>query len=284
MPNDSAKTNPKRKPTKRGATGAVRTKRQRTGSTQPTRKQAAAKKPATKTAVRKSASTRSTKASTKKPTQRGGGKKVPLVVKVGVVLVAVALVCIFAVNAAFCTNNTAKRGAVEQWRDTVKQACIDTNLGTKWTDAILAAIYIESGGDKDVYSVLGVEGDIMQAAEGKYGNIVKKGSDKYGVKAETPEASIYAGVLEFKHNLKLWKNYLGKFGPEDTAEIQLVIQGYNFGADGWLAWCEARGVTEYTVELAQEYSDDVMPADAKGTPTHAQKWLEAYNRIHKKND
>ena len=120
----------------------------------------------------------------------------------------------------------------------------------------------------------------MQAAEGAYGKIVKKGSKKYGVRAQTPEASIYAGALEFKANLKLWRDYLDGITPNDSDKIQLVVQGYNFGADGWHSWCKKNGITAYSVDVAQEYSDTQMPEDAKGTPAHAEKWLSAYKKIH----
>ena len=162
----------------------------------------------------------------------------------------------------------------------MQQACKDCGLDTDWTDCLLAAMVVESGGDKNVRSVLNVEGDIMQAAEGAYGWIVMNGWPERGIAAESPEASIYAGVMEFKQNLQLWEGYLGTITPNDATEIQLVIQGYNFGADGWFAWCKQRNVHAYTVELAREYSETKMPADAKGTPTHAQKWLTAYDAIH----
>lgn len=197
---------------------------------------------------------------------------------------AVAIVAVITVLGGLAVvfqNDSSKYAASEQWRAFVTEACSDCGLDPQWTDCLLAAIVIESGGKDSVDSVMGVEGDIMQAAEGAYGWIVTNGWPEHAVTAQTPEASIYAGVMEFKQNLELWKSYLGEFTPEDTTEIQLVIQGYNFGADGWFSWCKNRGIREYTVELAQEYSDTVMPEGAKGTPTHAQKWLNAYRNIHK---
>ncbi len=199
---------------------------------------------------------------------------------VGVVAI-VAVITVLGGLAVVFQNDSSKYAASEQWRAFVTEACSDCGLDPQWTDCLLAAIVIESGGKDSVDSVMGVEGDIMQAAEGAYGWIVTNGWPEHAVTAQTPEASIYAGVMEFKQNLELWKSYLGEFTPEDTTEIQLVIQGYNFGADGWFSWCKNRGIREYTVELAQEYSDTVMPEGTKGTPTHAQKWLNAYRNIHK---
>lgn len=199
------------------------------------------------------------------------------------ILVVVALVAIIAVAGAaalISQSDTAKYAACEQYRPVVSQACRECGLSTSWTDCLLAAMFVESGGDKYVKSVMGVSGDVMQAAEGAYGWVVKGGWPEHRVEAETTDASIYAGVMEFKQNLELWESYLGPITPNDATEIQLVIQGYNFGADGWLAWCRERDVHAYTVELAREYSDTKMPADAKGTPTHALKWLNAYDVIH----
>ena len=195
------------------------------------------------------------------------------------VFVAVFVALVVAFNVATCQVGNSKYSSVEKWRGTVSAACTDCGLDSKWTDAVLAAMFVESGGNENVRSVLGVEHDIMQAAEGKYGDIVKEGSSKYGVKAQTCEASIYAGVLEFKQNLELWHDYFGSVDTQDAGKIQLVIQGYNFGANGWYKWCKANGISAYSVDIAEKYSEEQMPANAKGTPTHAQKWLTAYKRI-----
>lgn len=207
---------------------------------------------------------------------RGSHKKLTSMLLVIGIFAAIAFACAIALVSQ---NDNAKYAACEQYRGVVQQACKDCELDPDWTNCLLAAMLVESGGDKSVKSVLNVKGDIMQAAEGAYGWIVKNGWPKHNVKAQTTEASIYAGVMEFKQNLDLWEGYLGTITPDDTTEIELVIQGYNFGAEGWFAWCKAKGVRAYTVELAQEYSNTKMPADAKGTPTHAQKWLTAYETI-----
>lgn len=198
------------------------------------------------------------------------------------IIVAVILVAVFAaIGVAVAVNQSgeSKYASCEKWRSTMVAACKACDLDVDWTNALLAAMYVESGGDTGVKSVTGAKGDIMQAAEGAYGYILTDGSKEYGVRANTPEASIYAGVLEFKQNLETWDSYLGGIGPTDADKIQLVVQGYNFGADGWFKWCEERGITEYTVEAATQYSNEEMPEDAKGTPTHGQKWLTAFKRI-----
>lgn len=189
----------------------------------------------------------------------------------------VAIACIWRIGTWHVFD--AKYADCEKWRDVVTQACTDCELGEQWADAVLAAMVVESSGDLEVESVLGVKNDIMQAAEGAWGWIVIDGWPERGLEAETPQASIYAGVLEFKQNLELWDSYLGGITPEQPEKVQLVIQGYNFGADGWFKWCEDNGVRAYDVDIARRYSDEEMPSDAKGTPTHAAKWLDAYERI-----
>lgn len=201
--------------------------------------------------------------------------------RIVLVITLCVIIVIAGIAAVFSQTDTAKYATCEQYRPVVQQACKDCGLDTNWADCLLAAMVVESGGDKNVKSVLNVSGDIMQAAEGAYGWIVMNGWPERGIAAESTEASIYAGVMEFKQNLQLWESCLGAITPNDTTEIQLVIQGYNFGAEGWFAWCKQRNVHAYTVELAKEYSSTKMPADAKGTPTHAQKWLTAYETIHK---
>ncbi len=191
--------------------------------------------------------------------------------------VVVAIACIWRIGTWHVFD--AKYADCEKWRDVATQACIDCELGEQWTDAVLAAMVVESSGDLAVESVLGVKNDIMQAAEGAWGWIVIDGWPERGLEAETPQASIYAGVLEFKQNLELWNSYLEGITPEQPEKVQLVIQGYNFGADGWFRWCEDNEVRAYDVDIARRYSDEEMPSDAKGTPTHAAKWLDAYERI-----
>ena len=202
------------------------------------------------------------------------------ILRIIVTLGIVAVIACVGAAAVIFQNDSSKYAASEKWRDVIESTCTTCGLDPKWTDCLLAAMVVESGANSNVASVEGVNGDIMQAAEGAYGWIVKEGWPEHGVSAETPEASIFAGVMEYKQNLELWESYLGTFTPEDTTEIQLVIQGYNFGAQGWFDWCKNRGVRAYTVDLAQEYSDTQMPEGAKGTPTHAQKWLNAYKIVH----
>ena len=254
--------------------GAKRTSRKpRTTRTSSRKRPTSGKRPARKPAAKRKP------AHARRRTQRPAATRRRSFLAFAGVLAFVLVFCLALACTGTYTTTLARYDSVEQWRALTQRACEDCGLGEEWADVILALMYIESGGDEDVESVTGVQHDIMQAAEGAYGSIVTDGSQDYGVQAETCAASIYAGVLEFAASLELWEAYLGSIEPTDTAAVQLVVQGYNFGASGWCAWCEENGVTAYSVEVAQEYSEEQMPEGAKGTPTHAKKWLSAYETI-----
>lgn len=166
--------------------------------------------------------------------------------------------------------------AVEAFRADAIRACEDTGLDAKWVNLMLAICEQESGGDPNVKSVLGVKGDVMQAAEGAFGWIIRDGWAEYGVLAQTPRASIYAGALELKMNLELWEGWLGEIDVADTGKIALVVQGYNYGAQGWFSWCKENGIRAWSLEASRTYSETRMPAGAKGTPEHADYVLRYY--------
>lgn len=169
--------------------------------------------------------------------------------------------------------------AVEMWRGECQQACIDVLGDAKWTDLMLAMMAQESGGNLNVLCFPGGvhRQDIMQACEGAYGSWILNGGGPYNLVACTPRASIYAGAAELKQNLSLWGPYLGGIEVNEIEKIELVVQGYNFGAQGWFNWNKRHGYKAYTLEHAQNYSDSVMPAGAKGTPSHAEKVMQYYS-------
>ena len=138
------------------------------------------------------------------------------------IIVAVILVAVFAaIGVAVAVNQSgeSKYASCEKWRSTMVAACKACDLDVDWTNALLAAMYVESGGDTGVKSVTGAKGDIMQAAEGAYGYILTDGSKEYGVRANTPEASIYAGVLEFKQG---FNGYVEELPGEFTLPVSRV--------------------------------------------------------------
>lgn len=162
--------------------------------------------------------------------------------------------------------------AVEAWRPTVAEACRDLGVGQEWVDLALAMMAQESGGNLLVTCYNGQQiQDIMQACEGAYSSWILVGAPEHGCSPRTARASIYAGVAEMRDNLESWGAYLGDFGPGDLGAVKLVVQGYNYGA-GFLPWCSRHGVTEWTLESSQRFSD-MMAAQTGwgyyGTPNHA---------------
>ncbi len=184
---------------------------------------------------------------------------------------------------------------VEKWRSTVETACNDSGLDVKWTDTVLAMMQAESGGNLNVYSVVGADNDIMQAGEGLAGvtagrrNVVELGESalyawdidpSLTVNGDTATSSIYAGVLETKQNVDLFEGWLGDIDVDDTGKIGLIAQGYNYGADGWFKYCKARGITSWDYYDSKAYQN----IQSGGTAMHGGKVITFYNTARSDGD
>lgn len=154
--------------------------------------------------------------------------------------------------------------AVEAYRPLIIKLCEEYNSQPDklnlpdYVNAMLALIQVESGGTGT---------DPMQASECGYNKDYPNSANAI----KDAEYSCRCGV-------QYARDAFIKFsveGADDFDRLAAAVQGYNFGIDGWHAWISKRG-GKYTVALAQEYSDTKMPAGAKGTPTHGQKFLAAY--------
>lgn len=176
---------------------------------------------------------------------------------------------------------------VEQWRKTVESACDDVGLDEKWADVVLAMMQAESGGDTDVYSVVGCSEDIMQAGEGCAGmtagseNVIGLGEaglaawgidPSIDVSPNTAVASIYAGVIETKQSVDLFEGWLGDMDLSDTGKIGLIAQGYNYGFAGWFAYCQANGITSWDYDSSLAYQS----IHGGGTAEHGGKVINFY--------
>lgn len=177
---------------------------------------------------------------------------------------------------------------VEQWRGAVEIACKDCDLDTKWVDSILAMMQVESGGDINVDSVVGCEADIMQAGEGCAGvdkaekNVVQLGAAALAEWGITPSqevdggtgvSSIYAGVLETKFTVAMFEEWLGGIDVNDVGKIGLIAQGYNYGSDGWYAFCKNNDVEAWSLYSSLAYQSTI---GGVGTANHGQKVMDAY--------
>lgn len=157
--------------------------------------------------------------------------------------------------------------AVESYRDLITQLCEEYNTQPEklnlpdYVNACLAMIEIESGGAGT---------DPMQASECGYNTQYPKTPN--GI--QDPEYSCRCGVQYLRDSFITF----GVSSPEDYDKMASSAQGYNFGITGWHKFIKEKNEGKYTVELAQEYSDNYMPANAKGTPTHGQKFINAYTK------
>lgn len=153
---------------------------------------------------------------------------------------------------------------VEGYRDLIEKLCDRYNTQPDklelplYVNAMLALIEIESSG---------IGTDPMQASECGY-------NTKYSRSPGAIKDSVYSCECGVQYARDAFIKF-GVTGPDDMERLAAAVQGYNFGIDGWYNWISKRG-GKYSVELAKEYSDTMMPEGAKGTPTHGQKFLNAY--------
>lgn len=165
--------------------------------------------------------------------------------------------------------------SVEAYRETIEEYCTKyDNKKSKeicgglpnYVNAVLALMTIESHGSGT---------DPMQASEGAYNTIYPHEPNAI----KNPDYSCECGVQEFRDAIVMAK----VSSPTDFSKLGIAIQGYNFGMSRWLEWINKHG-GKYTVKLATQYSNEEMPDGAKGTPTHAQKFLDTYKQAITSSD
>lgn len=155
--------------------------------------------------------------------------------------------------------------SVEAYRSLITALCEEYNTQPDklnlpdYVNVALAFIQIESGG----YGM-----DPMQSSECGYNTQYPNRPNAI----TNAEYSCRCGVQYMRDALIMF----GVQSPDDYDKLAAAAQGYNFGINGWYNWIKVKNNCQYTVELARQYSRDKMPANAKGTPTHGQKFLAAY--------
>lgn len=154
--------------------------------------------------------------------------------------------------------------AVEAYRPLIIKLCEEYNTEPDklnlpdYVNAMLAIMEIETHGTGT---------DPMQASECGY-------NEKYPREANAIKDAEYSCRCGVQYARDAFIKF-GVEGADDFERLAAAVQGYNFGIDGWYNWISERG-GKYSVELAQEYSDTKMPVGKKGTPSHGQKFLDAY--------
>ena len=207
--------------------------------------------------------------------QKPAFKLALLSIAVIVMMIVVILVSIYSVTgsdggSSISGYNTEAYGGfpeqTEGYRELITELCDRYNTQPDklelplYVNTMLAIIEIESNG---------IGTDPMQSSECDYNTIYQKAPGSI----KDPVYSCECGVQYARDAFILF----GVTGPDDMERLAAAVQGYNFGIAGWYKWISERGGL-YTVELAQEYSDTMMPKGAKGTPTHGQKFLNAYKK------
>ena len=136
-------------------------------------------------------------------------------------------------NAPVLIGGQPVGGSVEAYRATVTQLAAQYSM-SDYVNLILAVMQQESGGRG---------GDPMQAAEGPFNTHYPH--EPNGI--TDPAYSIQCGIQELHQDLQL----AGCTGTNDTADIALALQGYNFGC-GFISWAKSRG--GYTLANAQAFA------------------------------
>ncbi|MFT9077330.1 CD1108 family mobile element protein [Ethanoligenens sp.] len=122
-------------------------------------------------------------------------------------------------------------GSVGAYTGTVTQMAAQYGMSA-YVNLILAVMQQESGGQG---------GDPMQAAEGPFNTEYPKCPN--GI--TNPTYSIQCGIQELHQNLQL----AGVTSPGDMPDIELALQGYNFGS-GFISWAKKNGGYSLTTALA----------------------------------
>lgn len=200
-----------------------------------------------------------------------GRKRLIAVILIPIIFLIVILIAGSSLFSTFSGSASSPLSdEVEAWRPMVQQYCEKYQIAD-YTDLALALMQAESSGN---------EPDPMQAAEGAYGLYCLKTKNTAGGHSHIPggipsghgECSINAGIQELRDALQK----ADVESPYDIDHIKVAIQGYNYGMDRWINWIKEHG-GKYTLELSQEYSNTMMPSNAKGTPNHAEKVIRYYS-------
>nr|WP_144519562.1 bifunctional lytic transglycosylase/C40 family peptidase [Bacillus thuringiensis] len=123
---------------------------------------------------------------------------------------------------------------VSKWEPVVRKYAQEFGV-EPYVPLMLALIQQESGG---------MLVDVMQSAEGAFNTKYPKIPN--GI--PDPDYSIWCGVQEFKHSIKI----ANVTSPADINRIKLALQLYNFGP-GFLNFINSNG-GEYTLELAKNFA------------------------------
>lgn len=189
------------------------------------------------------------------------GKTFPIFIGTIVILILMPVLGASASSSQIQTGTAAIGGSVESYRATVTQVAAQYGM-SDYVSLILAVMQQESGGKGS---------DPMQSAEGPY-------NKKYPHKPNgitDPSYSIQCGIQELKLDLQT----AGCASPLDTPDLELALQGYNFGT-GYITWAKPQG--GYSQANAEEFSQieaAKMHWKSYGDPQYVPHVLRYYKTV-----
>lgn len=203
----------------------------------------------------------------------GGAVASPILISILICILLAAVtttICNVLSESEITINAGSYPESVLQWQSFVVERCeanndpeSDVDL-TKFTAAILATIWQESGGNSE-----GSGGDLMQCSACGLWDTSAMPSDW-----TTEQQSIDTGIRYFYQGLKTWN----VTDPNDFTGLQIVAQGYNYGY-GYLTFMSTNNYNTWTLDTSITYSD-LQAAQhgysSYGTVRYGEQWLEKY--------
>ena len=158
-----------------------------------------------------------------------------------------------------------------KWANDVIDAEQYYGVDVSFSKLILAMIQVESGGDENVDAY----GNIMEIdpGAGQPYSILINGVPDAEIAGCTPQASIFAGISIVAECIPAFADTLG-WEPDATNlnDCALLAQGYNYGYEGWFAYCANNGITQWSLEASSAYQ---AMMGGIGTANHGQKIMDA---------
>lgn len=175
-------------------------------------------------------------------------KLIGKLLKIIITLMVLSIIAIAGIFGVRTYNNTK---VVNSYRDEVQVLADNSNVGD-FTDVILGIMYTESKGKGT---------DLMQSSESAYGSRGKIISRR---------ESIESGVKHFAESYKQAK--------DAGCDLDTAVQAYNFGTK-YIQFVKERG-GKNTVELAEEYSRDVLSPGYGNDQQHTYRYMQMQSVLY----
>lgn len=176
---------------------------------------------------------------------------IKLIGKLLKLIIILIILTILAVAGIFGVRTYKNTKVVNSYRSEVQTLADQAGVG-KYTDDILGIMYTESKGRGT---------DLMQSSESAYGS---RG------KIDSQQESIESGVKHFAESFKQ--------AQAANCDLATAIQAYNFGTK-YIQFVKERG-GENTIELAEEYSRDVLSPGYGNNQQHTYRYMQMQSVLY----